>query len=276
MFGYVKIYKPELRIKEYEMYKAVYCTLCKKLGREYGPLIRFTLSYDFTFLALLKLSLKDEECGILRSRCTLNPIKKCNYCTAGEDDFEFSSAVAMIMLYFKLLDNISDEKGFNKLKYSFAKQLFSSAYKKAANKHPEINELFGEYFAAQQRVEEKTAVSIDEAAEPTATMLSRVFMLCASSAEDIAGLSRLGYCIGRYIYITDAAADLEKDIKKKRFNPFIGNEAAKKDALHQIELCVNEAANSFEELNICKYKNILGNIIYLGLEKTAQKELKNE
>ena len=55
MFGYVKAYKPELKVRDYEQYKAVYCSLCKTLGREYGLFARLTLSYDFTFAALLRL-----------------------------------------------------------------------------------------------------------------------------------------------------------------------------------------------------------------------------
>lgn len=57
MFGYVKAYKPELKVRDYEQYKAVYCSLCKTLGREYGLFARLTLSYDFTFAALLRLAL---------------------------------------------------------------------------------------------------------------------------------------------------------------------------------------------------------------------------
>ena len=34
MFGYVRPYKPELLVKEYGQYKAVYCELCRVLGKE--------------------------------------------------------------------------------------------------------------------------------------------------------------------------------------------------------------------------------------------------
>ena len=87
MFGYIRISKPELKVKEYEMYKAVYCSLCKYLGKEYGILSRLTLSYDFTFLALLNMSLKDGCENFHKGRCAFNPIKKCNYC---ENDKNFS------------------------------------------------------------------------------------------------------------------------------------------------------------------------------------------
>ena len=54
MFGYVKPDKSELRIKEYETYKAVYCALCKELGKRYGLMSRLTLNYDYTFLLSMK------------------------------------------------------------------------------------------------------------------------------------------------------------------------------------------------------------------------------
>ena len=114
MFGYVKVCKPELKIKEFEFYKAVYCSLCKQLGKEYGPLARLTLNYDFTFLALLSMALDDENYTACRKRCTCNPLKKCNY-ICEKEQLSFPSGAAMIMLYYKLLDNIADEKGFKKL-----------------------------------------------------------------------------------------------------------------------------------------------------------------
>lgn len=77
MFGYVTAYKPELKVKEYEAYKGVYCTLCKEMGREYGILSRFLLSYDGAFYVIYKLSLSDCKLNASKSRCTFNPSKKC-------------------------------------------------------------------------------------------------------------------------------------------------------------------------------------------------------
>ena len=36
MFGYLQIDKAELKVREYEAYKSVYCGLCKQLGRDYS------------------------------------------------------------------------------------------------------------------------------------------------------------------------------------------------------------------------------------------------
>ena len=73
MFGYVRPYKPELLVREYDQYKAVYCELCRVLGKEYGVMARFALSYDCAFYAMLALS--GEQVEERRGRCVCNPLK---------------------------------------------------------------------------------------------------------------------------------------------------------------------------------------------------------
>ena len=59
MLGYVKIYKSELKVREYEIYCGYYCGVCKSIGRRYGQLPRMVLSYDAAFLALFLASFDD-------------------------------------------------------------------------------------------------------------------------------------------------------------------------------------------------------------------------
>ena len=277
MFGYVRACKPELKIKEYETYKAVYCSLCKKLGKSYGVLSRFTLSYDFTFLALLNMSLKDGCDGFERKRCAFNPLKKCNYCK-NLDAIDMPAAAAMIMLYYKILDNIADERGIKKIGYWCLKPIFSSAHKKASRAYPQIEEAVAEYIAAQNALEAANCTSIDEAADPTARVMEKILTLCSSDEMQKRVLQRMGYCLGRYIYLLDAAADLKDDIKTGSYNVLksIDSKELNERIKAQLYFCSNEAAKAFELLDIKKYKTILGNIIYLGLEETFLKELNNE
>ena len=273
MFGYIRVHKPELRLKEWEMYKAVYCTLCKHLGRNYGIISRFTLSYDFTFLCMLNMALKDKEIELQRKCCTFNPLKKCNYCKNSDTDFDFPAAAAMIMVYYKLLDNIQDEKGIKKLGYRLIKPLFSSSHKKAAAKFPEVEKIIAAYIDEQSRLERRGCTDLDAAANPTATALSKLFRMCAEDEFNRRALERLGYCIGRYIYILDAAVDFHSDLKYNKYNP-LKNDADYKSRAHtQLITCINESEKAFELIDICRFKNILGNIIYLGLDETREKEL---
>lgn len=279
MFGYIRAEKGELKVKEYDTYKAIYCSLCKKLGKNYGILSRMTLSYDFTFLALLNMSLESKCPEFERKRCAFNPLKKCNYCK-DTDTFEMPAAAAMIMLYYKIIDNIEDEKGLKKLGFVLLKPIFKSANKKAAKRFPEIKEIVSEYMSQQKYVEQKEGASLDEACDPTAKALSKIFELCSEDTQQKRVLNRLGYCMGRYIYLLDAAVDVLDDVKKGNFNPLKvnGKHTTKEDVVKRVEpqlyFCINECIMAFELLNVRKYKTILGNIIYLGLEETFKKELK--
>lgn len=270
MFGYVRALKGELKVKDYELYKAVYCSLCRKLGKDYGVFARFTLSYDVTFLGLLAMSMEEGCTKIERKSCPFNPLKRCNYCK--EDTvLDMPAASAMIMLYYKFSDNVADEKGFKRIKYRFLRGVFSSAYKKAKEKYPEVDEILRDCTLRQGELEKNNNKDLDTACDPTSTMLQRIFSLCSEDAKQKRVLERMGYLMGRYIYILDAACDLEEDIKKGSYNVLFFNKNC--DVKTQLYFCVNEAARAFELLDIKKHKDILGNIIYLGLEDTFLKEL---
>ncbi len=282
MFGYVKIAKPELKVKEYELYKAVYCSLCRRLGRNFGILSRLTLSYDFTFLALLSLSLQEGCDCFEQKRCAFNPLKKCNYCK-NDSALEFPASAAMIMLYYKLLDNLQDERGFKRLGFWFLKPVFAPAHKKAAKQFPEIETAVREYIDEQNALEAANCNNLDAAADPSAKVLSRILVMCSNDETQQRVLARLGYCLGRFIYILDAACDLREDLEKGSFNVFKNDFDGKDlDTLYknrvepQLYTCVNEAGRALELLEIKKYKSILDNIIYLGLEENFKKELENE
>lgn len=282
MFGYIMVKKEELKIKDFEVYKAVYCSLCKKLGKSYGILSRLTLSYDFAFLSLLNISLKSGCVSFERKRCAFNPLKKCNYCKSS-GELDMPSAAAMIMLYYKILDNIKDEKGFKKLGFLILKPIFSGAHKKAAKKYPFIEETVAEYIEGQSLAESDVNCTLDSVCDPTARVLSKLLPLCSDDPSQKRVLERLGYCLGRYIYLMDAGCDIEKDIKSGSFNvlkKYVKEGNIKEDTVlktePQIYFCINEAAKAFELLEIKKFKPILGNIIYLGLEDVYLKELKNE
>ncbi len=282
MFGYIRVKKEELKIKNFEVYKAVYCSLCKKLGKSYGILSRLTLSYDFAFLSLLNISLKSGCVSFERKRCAFNPLKKCNYCKSS-GELDMPSAAAMIMLYYKILDNIKDEKGFKKLGFLLLKPIFSGAHKKAAKKYPFIEETVAEYIEGQSLAESDDNCTLDSVCDPTAKALSKLLPLCSDDPSQKRVLERLGYCLGRYIYLMDAGCDIEKDIKSGSFNvlkKYVKEGNIKEDTVlktePQIYFCINEAAKAFELLEIKKFKPILGNIIYLGLEDVYLKELKNE
>ena len=273
MFGYIRADKPEMRIRDYEIYRGVYCSLCRRLGKSYGILSRMTLSYDFTFLALLDMSVREGCTPFKPGRCAFNPAKKCNYLEDGRD-LDFSASAAMIMLYYKIADDISDEKGFKRLRALMLKPLFSRAHKKAAAAYPDVETAVVRYIENQNKLEAENCQSVDMAAEPTALVMADILKMLSDNANQQRALQRLGYCIGRYIYLLDAACDFKQDTKTGSYNvlQYAGGDI-KEYVSSQLYICINEAAKAFELLDIKRNKPILGNIIYFGLESTFKKEL---
>ena len=135
MFGYIKPFKPELKVKEFDTYQAVYCGLCHQLGEAFGPFAKLTLSYDFTFLAMAALGLREDFGGFCKARCMANPLKK-KTCAVPSGDLSFAASCAMILFYHKLRDNIEDTRTPKKFLYYLILPFASSARKKAVKPSP--------------------------------------------------------------------------------------------------------------------------------------------
>lgn len=53
MFGYIRTYKAELKLKDVKRYSAYYCALCTQIKNDYGQIYRLFLTYDATYLAIV-------------------------------------------------------------------------------------------------------------------------------------------------------------------------------------------------------------------------------
>lgn len=267
MFGYVRIYQDELLVRELNQYKSIYCGLCRKLGKEYGIISRFILSYDSTFYAMLLLDLKGVCPGYEKKRCRCNPLKKCSYIKNGEEALSKASALSVISVYFKLIDNISDSKGIKKLCYKLLKTIAGRWLKKAKIKYKYIYEAVKEMSDSQFMAENNPDCHIDMAAEPTAKMLKTILSVEGNSESEKLVLGNLGYHLGRWIYLMDAADDYDDDIKNNNFNPFASyNGDNKKEYFNQVlNNSLAQTYNSWNLLNTTLYNGIVDNILLKGL-----------
>ena len=281
MFGYIRTHRPELKVKEDEIYKGIYCSLCKTLGKRYGILSRLFLSYDSTFLALALMALSEEKVCFEQKRCPFNPSKKCNFCKNESEELEYAADVSVLLLYHKVKDNISDSTLFKAILYRILLVLITASYKKAVKNRPDAAIIIEEYIKMQNAVEEKQSRSVDEAAEPTALLLGKMYSRNEADDDKRRVRERVGYCLGRWIYMIDAFDDIEKDRKSGNYNPFLlsgrdNYEEIKGDLL----MTAGEIAKAYELLEIKKFGPIVKNVIYDGLYyetlKVYERRLHNE
>ena len=276
MFGYLQIHKDELKVKEYEAYKSVYCGLCKQLGRDYGFMTRLILSYDCTFYAILLMSLKRSCTGFSDGRCKFNPLKKCKFADCKDNAYSKASALSVISAYYKVVDDIDDSGFFKRIALKIAKPFFGRRQKKAARRFPEIEIIVSEMMKNQKAAENDELVTIVKAANPTAKMISDLAALEGGNDLQKRVLSEFGYQIGRWVYLIDAADDYEKDKKSGNFNPFIKADINDKDYINSVlSQSLARAYDAYNLLDIIDFKPIIDNMMLYGFPNKQNAVLNN-
>ena len=267
---------------EFEIYRSVYCGICKDMDRRFGFVTRFTLSYDAAFLALVDLSVRKKKLAVRNERCIAHPWKK-TMCATCSSDLSYASSVSVPLTYHKLRDDLAD-KGLKKKLAAYALlPSFKKAYKKACVKYSSLSDKISEAMKLQTAIEKDKSAGIDQACEPTALMMQAVFGELGKTQKEKALLSRFGYCLGRYIYITDALDDLKKDIAQGDYNPlkiymyshnieWDGQGKFPKQITDLCDATVNMSlgvlADCYVALDMKRFRDILDNIVYLGLKYT--------
>lgn len=278
MFGYVRINKAELKFKEYEAYRAVYCSLCRELGKRYSVFARAFLNYDLAFLALFSLSVSDSALNFKKGRCPFNPLKKCNFSAVSSAEISDAADATVIMSYYKLKDNLAD-KGFKKKAAALIILPFALLSVRRARKlNPEIFEIIETAVKNQKEIEKSNAKDesrsiIDLSADSSAKAISQLIARRIEDDSQKNAASRFGYNIGRWVYLIDALDDLKDDIKRGNFNPYCvcGNfnmpdlEKIRDKAKSDLIQTANQAILAYKQIEKKRFSAVLDNIVYDGL-----------
>lgn len=280
MFGYILPEKPEMKIKEFELFRAYYCGVCKSIGRRYGQLKRLLLNYDSTFLAILIASAAGEQPGVGKERCIAHPVVK-RHIVKSSAVIDYASDINVLLAYYNLEDNRRDE---GSLTSRAAVVLLRRAHRKLKRKYPGKCDIIESRLAELHRLESEGCSSMDMAAEPFAKLMEEVTAyepLC-SEEKNREVLRWIGYNLGKWIYILDAFDDLEKDIREKNYNPLVNqykytNEDIiefKKRIRERVEFnltySLNQIARAYELLKVKTNQGILENIIYMGMLRKTE------
>ena len=273
MFGYVRVTRGELKVKEYELYRGTYCGLCRAMGKCTGQCSRMALSYDFAFLALVRITLTHAPIAFEQKRCFVHPLKKRSTMKRNPA-LDYCAGAAALLNYHKLLDDLADERGFKKLRATLLRPWMAHAKKKA---------LRGGLHSLDTQIARQleTLSDIEKAALPSVNTPAQAFgeLLATIVAYGLEGAdarvaSAFGLAIGKWIYMADAMDDWWEDVKKERYNPFAllyGGRLPQAEDLESIEIALKnelyeaEAAMDLMEFDHTAIRNILENILYLGM-----------
>lgn len=290
MLGYVQIYKPDLKVREYEVYCGYYCGICKYIGKSYGQLPRMSLSYDAAFLAVLLDSVIDKPDEPVQEHCVAHHIKKRT--VIRNESIEYAGDLMLILAWYKLLDDANDE---GKTSAKAAALLLRSIYKKLEAKHPSLCKGISENLSKLSALEEGKCASLDEAAEAFAKIMEVMFREGATETCELFG--QIGYHMGKWIYLIDAMDDIEENVESGAYNPLIyrfdfrgcvsGDEALAGETIAEFKARIHDRVEfnlfhylavmneKIQQLDIKKNKGIIENVIYFGMNRKTEEILGN-
>lgn len=285
LFGYVQPFKPIMRVCEWDLYKAFYCGLCRKIKSEYGAAATAALSYDMVFVSILAAAV-DEKCRSKKLNrenfhCPLSPCKN-RICVSGEF-FDCAAAAQVLLTFYKTLDDITDERIVNKLKSLALLPFFALPFLKARRARPALAAAISRAMKLQRKTESRRTRSLDIAAEPTAAMTSAVLREIGACDPDLRkDLGEMGYMLGRFIYFCDALDDLGDDLRRGRYNVFAERykdiKAAKSGARSAVNMTLGQLGEVYGRVRLRshgQFCEIVDNIIYYGLSCKFEKTEEN-
>ena len=261
MFGYIVVHKPELKVREYETYRASYCGLCHSLKKRYGRIGQLTLSFDMTFLALLLTGLYEPETISGQGRCLAHPMQK--HCYRQNPYFDYAADMNILLTYYKCLDDWNDEKKASARLLSF---LLKGKMRKLSVAKQEKSRKIKELLDQLSSCEKENIQDIDKTAGFFGAIMAELFVYAEDEWTE--KLRRMGFYFGKFIYLMDAYEDIEEDLKQGRYNPF--TELYKKETFEQdcqqiLKMMMAETSKVFEQLPILEDAEILRNILYAGV-----------
>lgn len=281
MFGYIVVNEPELKMREMEEYRSYYCGLCRELKQCYGRKGQLSLSYDLTFLVILLAGLYEPEEIAERQRCMVHPLRK--HTVRKNALFSYAADMTILLSWYKCRDDIADEKSFVRVCYG---KSLDKAVCKIKKQYIRQAEAVEKYIRELSELERMNSYDIDSLSSCFGHLLEEIFVM--KEDEWQMGLRRMGFYMGKFIYILDCYDDLKHDREKKCFNAFMEKEKTSgfDDYVKQLlMMAAAEFAKEFEKLPVLKNAGVLRNIIYSGVwiryeqvrtERNKEREQVNE
>lgn len=261
MFGYIIANKAEMKFKEFDVYRSYYCGLCRAMKDRCGNLARLSLSYDMTFVYMLLSGLYEPATELKQCKCALHPFEKINY--SENSIAEYVADMSLLMTYFKCKDDWDDDK---KISRGLLMNALRGKYRKLGHFYEDKLRQIEDLFAEIRRGEKEDLLDVDY----MSGLFGNIMALVMVQKEDewAPMLGRMGFFMGKFIYIMDAYEDIEEDLKHKQYNPLVKLYQSPdfEGEMQQIlSMMMGECCREFEKMPILENVDILRNILYSGV-----------
>ena len=261
MFGYIIVNKAEMKFKEYDVYQSYYCGICRDLKKKYGICGQLTLSYDMTFLAILLTGLYEPQTRRGSAKCAAHPFER--HVTRNNIFTEYAADMNMILAYYKCLDDWEDERKVTKLIFG---RLLEGKSEKLKRAYAEKIRRIAQFMQDFSETEKSGHADIDTLGGIFGRVMGEI--MAVREDEWAEGLRRLGFFLGKFIYLCDAYEDVETDRKKGTPNPLKKRYEEvdfEEECRTILTMMMSECCREFEKLPVLENVEILRNILYSGV-----------
>lgn len=260
MFGMIAANPGELTPEELRRYNGVYCGICRAIREDASQLCRLGLQYDMAFLALLHMSLYEPEETAGDRACLLHPVKPKPW--VDNAAVRYAGAMNVALAYWSCLDNWQDDR-------NPGARLLAAAMEGPCRR---IRENYNRQWTAisrciteLSRLEKEHCENPDLPANCFGELMGEILVW----KEDLWAetLRRMGFFLGRFIYLADGAVDYPRDRRKKRYNPFLAMGTGEDPARWEeyLVLAMARCTEEYQRLPLVQDKKLLDNILYSGV-----------
>jgi len=245
VIGYVRCQTEEMLVKHHRLYQAIYCGLCHSIKKNIGIGFLPYLSYDFVFLAVLRMLSSKQTMELEKQFCLLHPFAGKKIRMKDNPSLLYASVASLALCYEKIQDDRNDRdiSLFRRLLFALYTPYLRRKIRHLKKQDPRWEEIFARTALAMKKgreAEEKNA-SLDEMCALFGECLSVLFSYGFEEKQSRI-LASLGEMLGKFIYTLDALDDWQQDEKSNAFNPFIRRYGAFENAgevLPEIDLVLS-------------------------------------
>lgn len=260
MFGFISASWKELDKGQQDRYSGVYCGICREIKTRASHAARMGLSYDMAFLALLLMSLYEPEETTGPLRCATHPLRRLDWV---DNEFVcYAADMNVALSYYNLMDDWQDDG-------KRSAKLMADAIGKSL---PDIRARYPRQCGAIENcIAQLSAMEKENCSNPDepAACFGRLMGELLTYREDMWAptLRLMGFHLGRFIYLADAAVDYRRDKRKGKYNPYLamGSEEDWPRWEEYLVLDMGRCTDAYEKLPLVQDKALLDNILYSGV-----------
>ena len=194
-------------------------------------------------------------------KCVAHPFEA--HATSRSVFTDYAADMNLLLSYYKCLDDWTDER---KWKGRLRAAALRGRDKMVEARYPEKAEHIYTLLEHIHLYEKAQEPDVDLASGCFGEIMGEILACRKDEWED--DLRRMGFFLGKFIYLMDAYEDIEEDLKQNRYNPLAelyGQESFEENCQQILKMMMAETSRVFEQLPIVEEVEILRNILYAGV-----------